>query len=246
MHPINKVLSVFDLNLVRTTGKAPKGFVLEYNRCLNALKENCRGFKIFRGYRYDAGAHPANYIDHECAFAVAHLKRLKPKKILDIGSYRHFIIGLLAYYEVTTLDVREREPVNDNEIVIVTDAKDINLPDNSFDVVLSLCSLEHFGLGRYGDEFDLDADRKAFSEMVRVLKPNGRLIFSTLITSGAPAIVFNAHRIYDINMIRQFCNAMKCEEEKFYSQKLEKFCAFSDVTSQPGGFDIYCGCWKKE
>lgn len=247
MHPINKVLSLFGLQLSRTReSMIPKDFMENYNRNFTELKKNLREFNVFRELYYEViGVHPENHIDYECGFAAYHINKLNPKSILDIGSYRHFIIGMLSHFKVTTLDIRDRKPISNNEVVITGDARNLNLPDNSFDVVISLCTLEHFGLGRYGDEFDLDADKKAFSEMIRVLKPNGRLIFTTTISRSQPSIAFNAHRIYNYEMLRTLCAKLTYEEEKFYSHRLGGFCALEEVTTEPKQWDVYCGCWKK-
>jgi ubiquinone/menaquinone biosynthesis C-methylase UbiE len=80
---------------------------------------------------------------------------------------------MLASHRVTTIDVRPRKPISENEEVITCDAKAIDAPDETFDCVVSLCAIEHFGLGRYGDEFDLYAGRKAMAEIKRVLKRGG-------------------------------------------------------------------------
>lgn len=128
-----------------------------YERNLTELKKDCCGFDVFGELRCDVGVHPEGVIDYECGFAAYHISKFIPK-ILDIGSNRHFLLGLLAHFQVATIDIRSRRPISDNEVVITSDAKNLNLPDNSFDVVVSLCALEHFGLGRYGDEFDLDAE----------------------------------------------------------------------------------------
>ncbi len=217
-----------------------------YERNLAELKKDPCGFDVFREPRYDVGVHPEGVIDYECGFAAIIISKFNPKNILDIGSKRHFLLGLLAHFQVTTIDVRSRRPISDNEVVIVYDAKNLNLPDNSFDVVVSLSALEHFGLGRYGDEFDLDADKKAFKEMIRVLKPGGHLIFTTTITRAQPSIAFNAHRIYSYEMIRRFCASLTCIEEKFYSHKIKDFCSFEEVTTEPKVYDVYCGCWEKK
>ena len=112
----------------------------------------------------------------------------KPANILDIGSYRHFILGLLAHYNVTTVDIRCRKSILENETIVTCDAKALQSSDNYFDAVVSLECLPHLGLLRYGDDFDLDGDIKAFKEMIRVLKPGGLLIFSTAITGGEPSL----------------------------------------------------------
>ena len=217
----------------------------EYNKNLAGLKRNPGGFLIFREPVWDRGLHPENFVDYECVFAAGHIGRVNPGKILDVGSYRHFILGLLAHFPITTVDVRRRHAISPNETVITGDAKKLNLPDDSFDLVLSLCAVEHFGLGRYGDEIDASADQKALLEMARVLKPGGYLVFTTTITRAQPSIAFNAHRIYNHEMLRSFCAGLRCVEEKFYSHKSRGFCAPEEVTADPKGWDVYLGCWEK-
>ena len=217
----------------------------QFDRNWEALNRDPRGFQVFPEPLFESGDHPQNFIDYQCAFAAFHLQRGKPRRTLDIGSYRHFVLGLLAHYAVTTLDVRPRKPTVENETIVTGDAKRLPLPDDSFDLVVSLCALEHFGLGRYGDEFDLDADRKSFSEMIRVLRPGGSLIFTTTITRAAPSIAFNAHRIYDHGMLRELCTGLTCVEERFYSHEKRGFCALEEVTDKPRWWDVYCGCLEK-
>lgn len=132
-----------------------------------------------------------------------------------------------------------------NEHVVTGDAKQLELPDASFDAVVSLCALEHFGLGRYGDEFDEQGDIKAISEMRRVLKPGGLLVFTTTLTQAQPSIAHNAHRIYDIQMLRALCQGMNAREEAFFSHALGRHCALDEVTSKPTAYDIYLGAWAK-
>lgn len=234
-----------DPSLLKKWNQAPAEFKAEYEKQLRILEEGSP-LQVFREPRYDAGAHPVSYMDYECAFAAHHLSRLAPKKILDIASYRHFVLGLLAHYQVTSLDVRERKVmVPSRETILVCDAKKLDLPDNHFDVVVSLCALEHFGLGRYGDEFDLDADQKAVAEIIRVLKPGGRLIVTTTITRAQPAIAFNAHRLYDYGMIQAFFAGLICEEERFYDHKVGGFCSLEEITETPNVWGVYLGCWMK-
>ncbi len=247
MHLINNLLSYFGMRLSRNQGLIifPREFKARYERNMAELRCDTRWRHVFRDLHYDIGDHPDGYIDAECAFAARHISARKPQTILDVGSYRHFILGLLAHYQVTTVDVRKRRPVAGNEVVVTCDAKNLKLPGDSFDVVVSLSVLEHLGLGRYGDEFDPEADGKAFQEMIRVLGPGGHLIFSTSITRAQPTIGFNAHRIYSYEMIRAFCADLISVNEKFYSHKMRAFCSMEQVTSEVRLWDVYCGCWKK-
>lgn len=223
----------------------PEKFRTDYDRNLARLRQNPGPFQIFPQPVFEPEAHPETFVDFECAFAAQNIRRFAPRSILDIGSYRHFILGLLAHSPVTTVDVRSRHSLSPSETVLTGDAKKLGLPDQSFDLVLSLCTLEHLGLGRYGDEIDLQADSRAFGEMIRVLKPGGHLIFSTTITRARPAIGFNAHRIYNYDMLRNFCAGLIPAEEKCFSHRLQSFCPPEAVTADPQGWDVYCGCWQK-
>jgi len=200
---------------------------------------------VHKTYRYQVGEHPRAQKEFEFEFVASHLYKEKPLKILDIGSYRDFIIGLLAYYDVTTVDIRKRKPTLENETVVTCEAKALNFPDNFFNSVTSIQALPHFGLGRYGDALDLDADIKAFQEMGRVLKRGGVLIFTTAITGGKPSIAWNARRNYSYEMIREFCNGMDLVEEKFFDRQGTRFCAREELTTDPILFDYYLGCWRK-
>ena len=247
MHPVNKVLSKVGLRLTRPleSVEIPAEFRKEYNRRLNFLLKESGDFNVFRDFQYDAGDHPGTYMNFECEFAARHLRMSNPTTVLDIGSHRLFVLGLLAGYKVTTLDVRPRESRLENETIVTSDAKQLDIASDSFDMVVSLCTLEHFGLGRYGDEFDLDGDKKAFKEMIRVLKPGGRVVFSTTVTRSTPSLAFNAHRIYSHRMIRAFCEKLECVEEGFFSNETGSGCSHEQVTDEPARWDVYCGCWMK-
>jgi SAM-dependent methyltransferase len=244
MHPVNAILGRVGIQINRKR-RLPRKFVEQYRVALDEFRNDSRDFKIMEEIYYDVGSHPQNYVDYECEFAAGHLSRLRPDRVLDIGSYRTFVIGLLASLSVTTIDVRSRTSLAANEKLLICDAKRLDLPDACFDVVTSLCAIEHFGLGRYGDEYDPVADRKAFAQMARVLKPCGHLIFSTTLTTGQPTIVFNGHRIYNLKTVHQMCSGLLLEEERFYSHERAALCSLSDVTSTPGAWDVYLGCWRK-
>lgn len=252
MHPVNKILSLFGLRLSKVNRAIPPpidhreiAFRDKYERIFDQVKNNRRGFEVYKAYRYNIGEHPKNLLDLEFEFTAYYLYKAKPLKVLDIGSYRHFILGLLAHYDVTTVDIRKRRSMLENETVITCDAKALNFPNNSFDSVITLEVLPHTGLGRYGDEIDLDADIKVFNEMIRVLKSGGILIFTTAITGGKPSIAWNARRNYSYEMIRGFCEGLDLVEEKFYDLRALRHCTREELTTDPTFFDYYFGCWRK-
>ena len=49
--------------------------------------------------------------------------------------------------------------------------------DNDFfDIVTAVSTIEHVGLGRYGDPISPDGDKKAVEEIRRILKPGGKVV----------------------------------------------------------------------
>jgi ubiquinone/menaquinone biosynthesis C-methylase UbiE len=78
-----------------------------------------------------------------------------------------------------------------------------NLPfeSNSVECLSCMHTIEHIGLGRYGDTLDPDGDLKAIKELQRVTKIGGHLLIVTPV--GKPRIQFNAHRIYGFEMIHE-------------------------------------------
>lgn len=70
-----------------------------------------------------------------------------------------------------------------------------------FDFVVSYSSLEHSGLGRYGDSLQPFGDLEWIERIRCILKPNGILFFGAPI-GGVDCLVFNAHRIYGPNRLK--------------------------------------------
>jgi SAM-dependent methyltransferase len=247
LDPLNEFLLHFGMRFSRLRGivRPPADFMAAYKRNLEQLSRNQSEFHVFKDLQYDSGDHPESYIDHECTFAAQQIAALRPKTILDVGSYRGFILGLLSHFDVTTVDVRSRQPISEKETVVTCDAKKLTFPGNTFDLVVSLCTVEHIGLGRYGDDFDPDGDKAAMREMIRVLKPGGHLIFSTNMTRAQPSIAYNAHRIYSHEMLRKRCEGLTPVEERAFSPSLGRFCTFDEVTTEPELWNVYCGCWAK-
>ena len=202
-------------------------------------------FTLIEQLQDDSHPHPMRSIDLECAFATEQLLRLRPGVVLDVGSYRLWLIGLMAHFRVITVDVRSRESHLSNETMVTADARHLDLPPESVDAVTTLCSIEHFGLGRYGDPFDLQADRKAVAALVRTIRPGGHFIFSVPVTAGAACLAFNAHRIYTLPLIQRLTAGLHCREERFIKSTPARYCEVGELPTTVGQFDVYCGCYQK-
>lgn len=119
------------------------------------------------------------------------------KKHYDIGSrVDGFITHLLAMdIEVTLIDIREYPGKLNNLKFIQADATTMDgIEDESIESLSALCSLEHFGLGRYGDPVDPEACFKCFEAIQRKMKKGGQLYIAVPV--GKERVEFNAHRIF--------------------------------------------------
>ncbi len=85
-----------------------------------------------------------------------------------------------------------------------------NIENESIASLSALCSLEHFGLGRYGDPVDPNACFKSFESIQRVMKREGEIYISVPI--GIEHLEFNAHRVFYPSTIVESFNEMELQE----------------------------------
>ena len=71
---------------------------------------------------------------------------------------------------------------------------DFEKNDKMYDTIVTYSSVEHSGLGRYGDPLDPDGDIKTMKTIHKHLKKDGLLIWGAPV--GRDCLVWNAHRIY--------------------------------------------------
>jgi hypothetical protein len=135
------------------------------------------------------------------------------KKHFDIGSrIDGFIAHLLAMeVDVTLIDIREFPGVVEGLHTIIDDAATLGqVPNDSIESMSALCSLEHFGLGRYGDTIDPEACFKCFGEIPAKMRKGGNLYVSVPV--GKERLQFNAHRIFYASTIIENFSSLHLEE----------------------------------
>lgn len=143
------------------------------------------------------------------------------KHIISEGILEHFDIGsridgfiahlLAAGIKMNMIDIRPFPSEVENLYTIVDDATMLNnIEDDSLESLSALCSLEHFGLGRYGDPVDPEACFKCFAAIQRKMKVGGRVYISVPI--GKERVEFNAHRVFYASTIIEAFSDMGLEE----------------------------------
>lgn len=159
-----------------------------------------------------------HYVYHT-AWAARVVREINPELHIDISSSLYFCSIVSAFTRVHFYDYR---PANINLSGLQCSSADLNnLPfeDNSIASLSCMHTVEHIGLGRYGDPIDPDGDKKAIKELKRVVKPDGHLIFVTPV--GKPKIMFNAHRIYSFEKIIDYFNGFVLKEFALVPDKKE-------------------------
>lgn len=130
-------------------------------------------------------------------WAARKIYRKSPKVHYDIGSrVDGFVAHLLVFRDnVNLIDIRPLDRKVEGLEFTQSDATNLDVFDNnSIESLSALCSLEHFGLGRYGDEIDPDACYKCFDAISHKIKKGGDVYLSVPV--GREHIEFNAHRVF--------------------------------------------------
>ncbi len=119
----------------------------------------------------------------ENPFVLQGLSQLSaPARILDIGPLESLIPLHLASlgHKVTALDVRPYRLTHPNLTVVVASILDWPGDGAPFDAVILLSTLEHIGLGVYGQaEGAADADIQVMARVRELLHPGGVLMFTS-------------------------------------------------------------------
>jgi hypothetical protein len=125
-----------------------------------------------------------------------YLAAIAGKRVAVIGSETPWIEAILCNLGAASVTTVEYNTPDCSHNIIRTISYDAfcELPAGSFDAIFSYSSIEHSGLGRYGDPLDPVGDVKTVRQMRRTLVQGGLLFLG--IPIGTDALVWNAHRIY--------------------------------------------------
>lgn len=149
--------------------------------------------------RFEEGGIASGHYFNQDLLVAQLIHQHNPIKHVDIGSrIDGFVAHVASFRKIELIDIRLISAQVHNIVF-----KQANLMEentalvNYCDSLSCLHALEHFGLGRYGDPVDIDGHLKGFSNMAKMVQPNGRFYFSTPI-GHQRRIEFNGQRVFDI------------------------------------------------
>lgn len=140
---------------------------------------------------------------------------IRGRDILDVGSANSPLPTILAAMgnHVVCIDVREWPVMYPNLKFVKCDLLESDIPFSNFDVITCVSTIEHFGLGRYGDKEDVDGDIKGMSILRKYLKPKGLMILT--VPFGRATVAFPAHRVYDESRFSRLTSGYRILDKKF-------------------------------
>lgn len=206
---------------------ADQRFALRWSDRLAFIDDQTAGTPFDRHYIY----HPA--------WAARVLACTRPSVHVDISSVLHFCSIVSAFIPVKFYDYRPADLRLSDLSAEFADLLALPFPDASVESLSCMHTVEHIGLGRYGDPIDPDGDLRAIAELRRVLAPGGSLLF--VVPVGQPRIVFNAHRIYAYEQIMSYFTDLELRE---FALVPDRGALVEHATREMADAQTYgCGCF---
>lgn len=152
---------------------------------------------ILYDFKDVAGVARGHYF-HQDLLVASFISKENPSRHMDVGSrIDGFVAHVASFREIEIIDVRELGSIGHARIKFLQ--RDMMVSDRQFseitDSLSCLHTIEHFGLGRYGDPINPDGYLRGFQNLVDMLKPGGTLYISFPI-SKKNEVHFNAHRVF--------------------------------------------------
>jgi hypothetical protein len=177
-------------------------FIIDYLKFKN-LTDSKIILRPFLHDKYDeAGIMTSEYFLQDL-FIARKIFLKNPKRHVDIGSrIDGFVSNIASFREIEIFDVR---PISGNvENIVYKQADLMNNDTNALyygytDSLSCLHTIEHFGLGRYGDSLHPYGYIDGIKNMSKLLKNGGIFYLSTPI--GEERVEFNANRVFNPNTI---------------------------------------------
>lgn len=182
-----------------------------------------------------------HYVYHT-SWAARKVKEINPGLHVDISSSLYFSGIVSAFVSVKFYDYRPAQLKLSNLQSNSCDLLKLYFPDNSIKSLSCMHTVEHVGLGRYGDTINPDGDIQACKELSRVLAVDGCFIFAVPI--GKPKIEFNAHRIYSYEQVLNLFPDLKLIEFSIITDTVEQGDFIENADPQLIQSQNYaCGCF---
>jgi predicted SAM-dependent methyltransferase len=182
-----------------------------------------------------------HYVYHT-AWAARKVKEIDAKEHVDISSSLYFSSIVSAFKPVQFYDFRPANLNLSGLTSLSANLLKLDFEGSSVDSLSCMHTVEHVGLGRYGDDIDPEGDMQAVKELQRVVRKGGSLLF--VVPVGKPRIQFNAHRIYSYQMVLDMFPEMTLKEFSLIPDNALQHGMIYNATKAQSDKQMYgCGCF---
>jgi SAM-dependent methyltransferase len=182
-----------------------------------------------------------HYVYHT-AWAARKVKEIGAASHTDISSSLYFSSIVSAFMPVEFFDYRPAKLNLSGLSSSPADLTKLHFEDDSVASLSCMHTVEHVGLGRYGDPIDPNGDMKAASELARVVAKGGSFLF--VVPVGKPQIQFNAHRIYSYKMVIDMFPGLTLKEFSLIPDNAIDKGMIYNATKEQSDKQVYgCGCF---
>jgi SAM-dependent methyltransferase len=138
--------------------------------------------------------------DADVEYFGRHFAERNHARILEVGCNEEPVAEVLQWfgYEVTGVDARPYWLPTPHFKFIQADFNSLNFGlnfEDHFDAVVATSTIEHFGLGAYGESKDKDGDVLAMRKIREALRPGGRAYVTVPV--GVWEVNWQGWRVYD-------------------------------------------------
>ena len=205
-------------------------FKLSINEMFAFLFDNTKFTSFDRHYTYHT------------SWAARKVKEINPNYHVDISSSLYFSTIVSAFVPVKFYDFRPAKVTLSNLECGEADLRNLPFETNSIPCISCMHTIEHVGLGRYGDPIDPTGDLKSISELKRVVSKGGSLLF--VVPIGRSVLRFNAMRIYAYEQVIEYFSDFKLQEYSLIHEYSEDGEITINATKSESDKEEYgCGCF---
>jgi hypothetical protein len=162
-------------------------------------------YRILNQFSEQSGTASGHYFHQDLLVAQFIFSR-NPLVHVDIGSrIDGFVAHVASFRKIFIYDIRPLKVLNHPNIEYAHADLMLGIDQNFADSISCLHSIEHFGLGRYGDPINPQGHIIAFTNLIKMLKQKGILYLSIPI-GPSDEVLFNAHRIFHPQSVLSWTN----------------------------------------
>lgn len=144
--------------------------------------------------------------------------KIEGKNVVVVGSVHPLYEAIVAHFGGIPSTVEYRQIVHDIPGLQTYTVDEFKTAGKIFDCAVSISSIEHDGLGRYGDPIDPDGDLATMRSYKSFIKKGGLLFLSVPV--GQDAVCWNAHRIYGRHRLPKLLEGWRLIDQSGFDNSL--------------------------